>query len=364
MRTINISCSSIGEENIVAYLRQLPGGKPMWGDWRFIFNADDVDYDYLAVLHNLHAPLRLRCPPENTIHITREPPSVKRYEHDFLAQFGTVITQDVKVRHPGRILNQSGLVWLLGLDVDTADQDRRILNFEELKALFERPRSKLVSVISSSKSNTPGHAKRLRFVKALKQRLGNQIDLFGHELAPVRDKAEALLDYRFHVALENSSYDHYFSEKLTDCFMAGCYPIYCGCPNIGSYFPDKSMLQVDIDNPDAALAAIQKCMAEDHDRKYRQHMQQARDLVMHEFGMLPMLVNIITAIEQGKHSRARPVLKGDHMLPYDHPTMRPIYKLPLVKMWLLNPFHTVVPRIQGYYLRRGIRKLMDTQQAG
>ncbi|MDB2522374.1 glycosyltransferase family 10 [Planktomarina temperata] len=50
------------------------------------------------------------------------------------------------------------------------------------------------------------------------------------------DKLESLRDYRFHIAIENSSYDGYFTEKITDCFLAGTYPIYYGCKNLDQYF--------------------------------------------------------------------------------------------------------------------------------
>ena len=41
---------------------------------------------------------------------------------------------------------------------------------------------------------------------------------------------------QYHIAIENSCMNNYFSEKLMDCFMTETIPIYIGCPNIGKFF--------------------------------------------------------------------------------------------------------------------------------
>lgn len=45
-----------------------------------------------------------------------------------------------------------------------------------------------------------------------------------------------LFDSQFHIAIENTSIDHYFSEKLLDCFQTKTVPIYYGCTNLQMYF--------------------------------------------------------------------------------------------------------------------------------
>ena len=43
----------------------------------------------------------------------------------------------------------------------------------------------------------------------------------------------------YHLTVENSQFNNYFSEKIIDCFMTYTIPIYWGCPNVGDYFnPD------------------------------------------------------------------------------------------------------------------------------
>ncbi|MCV3392121.1 glycosyltransferase family 10 [Campylobacter sp. IFREMER_LSEM_CL2101] len=50
----------------------------------------------------------------------------------------------------------------------------------------------------------------------------------------VLDKHQWLLDYKFNLCCENSSYPGYLTEKLFDAFFAGCIPIYWGDPSLNS----------------------------------------------------------------------------------------------------------------------------------
>ena len=313
--------------------RQMASGKMMWQDYNFVLHADNRDYDYLAVYNDLPEPLAVSCPPENTIHISPEPPCIARYEDAFLAQFGSIITQDANIRHPRRIFSHGGLLWFIGANVAKDGTAADAMPFVELEKLFDKPKKKLISVITSTKATHDGHAKRLRFVHKLKKHFGQQLDVYGRGINPVKDKSEAMVDYRFHVVLENSSCDHYFTEKITDCFIAGCYPMYYGCPNIGDYYPENSYLPIDIDDFATAVKVIENAIANDYDQKYRQQLRQARDMTMYEHNIYPLLVRIINELESGKHGATpQPVWHNGHILPRRHRAIR-TPKLILRKGW-------------------------------
>ena len=55
---------------------------------------------------------------------------------------------------------------------------------------------------------------------------------------------EPLFDSMFHIAIENTSIDNFFTEKLIDCFQTKTIPIYYGCPNIGKFFNNEGIIQV------------------------------------------------------------------------------------------------------------------------
>ena len=53
------------------------------------------------------------------------------------------------------------------------------------------------------------------------------------------------LKAKYHICIENSKIENYFTEKLMDCFMTYTIPIYWGCPNIADYFDSRGMFIVD-----------------------------------------------------------------------------------------------------------------------
>lgn len=60
--------------------------------------------------------------------------------------------------------------------------------------------------------------------------------------ANVLDKLQFIKDYKFVLAIENSSTPGYSSEKITDPFIAGSVPIYRGDPNIADDFNEDSFI--------------------------------------------------------------------------------------------------------------------------
>jgi hypothetical protein len=54
---------------------------------------------------------------------------------------------------------------------------------------------------------------------------------------PVFDKVATLSKYRFALCFENTAFPGYVTEKIFDCFAAGCIPIYLGAPDIRDLVP-------------------------------------------------------------------------------------------------------------------------------
>jgi len=93
-------------------------------------------------------------------------------------------------------------------------------------------KSKLVSMMSSSKNMGAGHGYRLEWVEKLR----SDLDLYGRGFKNVEKKEEALSDYMFSVTIENDNYETYWSEKVLDCFACGTIPVYYGSPDLGNHF--------------------------------------------------------------------------------------------------------------------------------
>jgi len=108
------------------------------------------------------------------------------------------------------------------------------INQENIDKKFNK--NKLVSLIASHKTMTPGHI--LRHEIARKQ---FSIDLWGSAYKPFLDKVEPLGDYMYSIVILNAKYDYYFNEALMDCFMHKAIPIFWGCPGIGDIFDARGI---------------------------------------------------------------------------------------------------------------------------
>jgi hypothetical protein len=93
-------------------------------------------------------------------------------------------------------------------------------------------KTKLISMISSTKNFCQGHQYRLDWVSKLQK----DLDLYGRGFREISYKEEALRDYMFSIVIENDSYETYFTEKILDCFACGTIPIYHGSPDISTFF--------------------------------------------------------------------------------------------------------------------------------
>ncbi len=53
-------------------------------------------------------------------------------------------------------------------------------------------------------------------------------------------KHDALKRYKFAICFENCVFAGYVTEKIFDCFLSGCIPVYMGAPDIADFIPEDS----------------------------------------------------------------------------------------------------------------------------
>ena len=120
---------------------------------------------------------------------------------------------------------------------------------DDLQRIYMK--TKLCSYITSLKNETELQHYRVNLLQYLYQQKDKfSIDLFGRGHNPLpeleyRGKHLGLCDYAFSIAIENLQTDHYFSEKLIDCFLTGTIPIYRGCAKICDYFDRDGMILIE-----------------------------------------------------------------------------------------------------------------------
>jgi hypothetical protein len=275
------------------WLRQTPGGNGVWGNCRFIVDEPVESCDFWVVYDGLLEPETTSCPPGATLLVTGEPPSVKLYRPGFVAQFGAVRTCHRQIVHPHVTLGQPALPWHVGRRQQAHQNLAFTWDYDALKGVSSFPKSRLISVISSDKVQTAGHRRRLKFVQRLKQHFGDQLDVFGRGIREVEDKWDAIAPYRYHVALENGVYPDYWTEKLSDTFLAGAFPLYLGCPNVNEYFPADSLTTLDANDSTRAIAAIEEAMGNNRFEHAASAMAEARQLVLDQYNLFPLLADML-----------------------------------------------------------------------
>ena len=118
---------------------------------------------------------------------------------------------------------------------------------------------------------------------------------FGKGFKWIETKAEAIDDYEFHVAIENHYAPHVWTEKLADTFLGYAVPIYYGCPNIFDYFPEDSIILIDIYNIEGSIEKIKEIISTPGEYERRlPAIKEARRKVIEEYNLLSMIDKIVT----------------------------------------------------------------------
>lgn len=275
------------------FSRQLPPDA-RWGRCRFLFDADERDYDWLVVYDDL-PPVggerrslreeRLACPGRQTLLVTTEPSSIKAYGTAYTSQFGCVLTSQEAwaLPHRDRIHSQPALRWFYGLGSE------RVVSYDELARAAAPDKSRDISMVwSGKKQRHTWHRKRHEFMSRIRDALPG-LDVYGRGVRELDDKAEALDAYRYHIAIENHVGLHHWTEKLSDAFLGHTLPLYYGCPNVLDYFPEQSLIRIDIGNFDAALATIRAAIEGDEYTRRLPAIREARRRVLEEYNLMAVL---------------------------------------------------------------------------
>lgn len=295
----------------LVHFRQMrnTGGITDDGEFRFVINDTSCRPDFVVIKEKgLRVPTMFDVPRSHTILLTGEPYSILCYPRKFCAQFGTVLACQPQIKPiPGTnvIHTQAILTWFVGATFEQDGTNRFPMNYEDIRRANPE-KTKLISVISSNKAFSRGHVDRLRFMEKLKERYGDKIDIYGRGNRGFADKWEVLAPYKYHIVIENSTGDYYWTEKLADCYLAGTFPIYHGCTNISDFFPDRAFVPVDIRNFDRTAEIIDATIAADLYTERQQELAVSKQLVLDKYNMFNFIAKICRGI--GDTKEARPTL--------------------------------------------------------
>jgi len=285
------------------------------GDCLFVRDPACREYDWAVVYDEMPweaGSIRrqceeLACPPEQTILVTCEPPTIKIYPQTYTSQFGYVLTtqQPRFLKHPNYCLGRGSLMWM-------ADYP-----YEEVLSMPEYPKTRLFSTVCSSKrqKHTLHHA-RFELTRYLAANLP-EMDWYGHGVRKIARKYEALSPYRYHLAVENYIADGHWTDKISDPLLGLCLTFYAGDPKLGEVLPPESFIPVPLCDHEAALHIVQEAIRNNEYEKRLPAIQQARRLIVEKYNLYRQIEAVVRR-RQGGGVSYRPanggLLKGRHRL--------------------------------------------------
>ena len=262
----------------------------------YSFEIDtEIDYcDYWIIWGDLPSgkeKIKVNCPKNNVFYLTDEAHSLKYYHPKFLEQFQTIISGRQDLQHKNIISTHEINTWHFNK------------TFEEVHGYLEVRKTKNISVVCSDLTELPGHKKRYAFVNKLIGHFKDRLDVYGRGFNSIDDKWEALAPYKYSIAIENSAINGYFTEKLTECYLAHTFPIYYGAPDIHLYFQPESLLKIDIDDYKSSINSIEKLLNSDHWQNAKGLLSDQKNLYLKKYQLYNKLLQIIRDFPAGNRER-------------------------------------------------------------
>lgn len=266
-------------------MQQTPQKSQQWGDVQFTFDELDA-CDYLVCLNP--PPMELKVQAKAAWLFTQEPPvPYYKWHKPAFKHFDKVYTQHPNDENLPQLLQEHGcLPWHVGK------------TFDELYNLPKGEKIDKVSTITSNAYERPGHKARYDLIQYLLKE-EYDLELFGRGIRFIEDKFDGLYPFKYSIAIENSFYEHYWTEKISDCFLAWNMPIYAGCPNITDYFPAESMILIDPFDLKAAKEKIEQAVREDWWTKNIDALAEARKRALEQYQFFPWIAQKVKEAEQG-----------------------------------------------------------------
>jgi hypothetical protein len=109
------------------------------------------------------------------------------------------------------------------------------------EALCNTRKSRLISMSVSDKKYLPGHKIRHQIASTIAPRQG--IDLMGRGFTSYESPMAPYATYHYSVVVENAQHPSYFTEKLLECLIGQCIPIYWGATKLPEGAREEGILR-------------------------------------------------------------------------------------------------------------------------
>jgi len=166
-----------------------------------------------------------------------------------------------------------------------------------------------------------GHKKRMDFLKRFmnKYPYDTMWELYGRGytqndhftcIKGPCEKWDVLKDHRYCFCFESSWQKGYVTEKIVDAIMAGCMPIYFGCPGLEDMLPENSFVRLDLDD-DNAVGKAMGIAHSDFREKHLYELKEAKRRILDLYSFMPVLWRDLSIVD-GQHGENYDELYGKY----------------------------------------------------
>ena len=237
------------------------------------------------------------------LYLQQEPPEIRLPSKDILDKCTLALTFFNFEHKIPQILAPPALQWTYDISAKSIKGKGHVyekVNNNYLEEMLFTPipeKKKKCSIVLSAKQMIEGHKKRIIFAEELKRKFKNEIDIFGFGFKPIDNKKDAIDPSYYSIALENSTINNWWTEKIADVFLGYTCPIYYGCSNITDFFDKSSLIEIDINNIEHSLSIIEKAI-ENTQIINMSNIIEARRSILLDFNMLSLIATAINRFEK------------------------------------------------------------------
>ena len=175
---------------------------------------------------------------------------------------------------------------------------------EQLKKVYEPgliKKKKLFSTVTSDLAYMEGHMERLIFIHHLDKSITGEFDVWGRKTfnnffanissyrGELINKYDGLIDYAYHLVVENSFIPDYFTEKIYDPILAECFCFYAGCSNIEEYIDPRAYCKIDLDDKEEAKETVVRAIRDNYRKKNLRYIKQQKQRLLTDLNPLNLI---------------------------------------------------------------------------
>lgn len=281
-----------------------PSNKGVWKNITGVNNI--IDHDYMVVLDDIHISL-LNMGPEYFKNVVKNLDRIIYFQRENTS----ILKMNKKSWFQRQIIPNLKHNYSYEDDFFYTFTGAFFLNktYDELKAMEYPSKTKNISCIISNKNLGITYQNRINFItkfsnnykidvfgRGWKNEFGNnykgELGSYHQETNKATSKLDGLSSYNYSICLENFPNEKCISEKITDCLLAWCMPIYSGPNCTNKYFPEESFHLIDI-NDENCYSQINNISNQQLTDKNIQAIKEARNLILDKYNIWEQIYQIV-----------------------------------------------------------------------